>query len=248
MSLDVALSPAALRPGDAEGCTVVVIDVLRATTTMAVALANGAEAVLPATSTEEARRVAGRLPRDRVLLVGERGGLAIAGFDLGNSPREMAPDAVRGRILVMTTTNGTRALAATAGAAAVYLGAAVNLALVVEATLPRWLAGEDLRILCAGRDGEAGLDDAYAAGRLVEALLCRAGDPPPPALGDGAAIALSVARHFGDDWVTPLTASAAGRELVGLGLAPDIQVAATEDGFPVLLTYADGRITRGEAT
>ena len=87
------------------------IDVLRSTTTIVHALAAGAREVIPCAQVEEARQIARQFPADQVVLGGERGGLAVKGFDLGNSPEDYTADRVRGKTLVITTTNGTRAMA-----------------------------------------------------------------------------------------------------------------------------------------
>ena len=107
--LSVYFTPLGLNPQDVAGRPVLVIDVLRATTTIVTAFASGAKAVLPAAGGDEALRLANNLKRDDILLTGERGSRMIEGFALGNSPREMSPDAVGGMTLVMATSNGTPA-------------------------------------------------------------------------------------------------------------------------------------------
>ena len=119
MRLDVVFTPAGLAPGEVQGRTVFVIDILRAATAMCAALAHGARALIPVPSTEEALRLAQTIGGDGVLLAGERDCVRIPGFHLGNSPLEMTEDAVRGKLIVVTTTNGTQALLACQGAAAV---------------------------------------------------------------------------------------------------------------------------------
>src|SRR3989441_10388411 len=126
MKIDVFFTPLGLAAGDLGGRGVVVIDVLRATTTVVTALANGAKAVIPAATSEEAVRLASNLEKDRVLLAGERKSLKIEGFALGNSPREMTPAAVAGKTIVLSTTNGTPALVAAQGGDPVLVGAPVN--------------------------------------------------------------------------------------------------------------------------
>src|ERR1700730_8781422 len=106
----VHLLPQLARPGELRGGVAVVIDVLRATTTIVHALAAGCLAVRPCAEVEEARALAGSMRAGRVLLGGERGGLPLPGFDLGNSPRDYTGKVCRGNTLVLTTTNGTRAL------------------------------------------------------------------------------------------------------------------------------------------
>ena len=175
-SIEVLFSPAefsalARRDLDRTGC--VVLDILRATTTMMTALGNGAEAIIPVAEIPEALAI--RDERPDVLLAGERNGVRIrAGqtggidFDLGNSPREFHPEKVRGRTIVMTTTNGTRALRACAHAETVLIGSFLNLRAIVN-----WIRRElppHLILVCGGTHNQAALEDTLAAGALCERL------------------------------------------------------------------------------
>jgi 2-phosphosulfolactate phosphatase len=108
--VDVFFTPAGLSPGEVQGRTVFVIDILRATTSMCAALTHGAKAIIPVASTEEALRLAQTLGSDDVLLAGEKNCLRIPGFQLGNSPLEMTESAVKGKTIIVTTSNGTQAL------------------------------------------------------------------------------------------------------------------------------------------
>ncbi len=165
--ISVYLLPETIPPGALEGGLAVVVDVLRATTVMAHALAAGCEAIVPCLEVEEARRVAATLPSGTALLGGERAGLPIEGFDLGNSPGDYTSEACRGRTLVLTTTNGTRALLRCRDAARVVVAAFVNLgstARLIEAD------GRPVHIVCAGTDGLVSLEDTLLAGALVAAL------------------------------------------------------------------------------
>jgi 2-phosphosulfolactate phosphatase len=240
--IDVAFVPGSINPPDLAGRTVVVMDVLRATTTITVALSHGARAVLPAASTEEALRMAQNLERDQVVLAGERKAMRIPGFALGNSPAEFGPDAVAGKTIVMTTSNGTQALIAAQGAREVVVGAAVNFSVVAERARAALDEHGDLVILCAGADRHFALEDAFAAGRLTKVLLPDGGLRRVQ-VNDSAVAALELARHYGERWLRALRASAHGRELVELGFRSDLEVCAAQDTHPVLPLYADRRIT-----
>ena len=242
MKIDVIFAPHALGPADLAGRTVVVLDILRATTTIAVALANGAKAVLPAGSTEEALRIAQNLERDAVVLAGERKSARIPGFALGNSPAEFGPEVVTGKTIVMTTTNGTQALIAAQGAREVIVGAAVNFSAVAERARAALATHGDLVILCAGVEKQFALEDAFAAGRLTKVLLPEGG-LRRVTVNDGAVAALEIARHYGERWLRALKASAHGRELAELGFRTDLEACAAQDTHPVLPLYADRRIT-----
>ena len=246
MRIDVAFAPLAITPADVAGRTVVVVDILRATTCIAVALTNGAKAVLPAASSDEALRIAQNLERDAVVLAGERKSLRIPGFALGNSPGEFTTAAVGGKTVVMTTSNGTQALIAAQGAREVIAGAAVNFSAVVARARAALQDHGQLLVLCGGGDRQFALVDAFAAGRLTKVLLPEGGLKQVE-VNDGALAALELARHYGERWGRALKASTHGRELAALGFRTDLEACATQDSHPVLPLYADRRITAHRA-
>jgi 2-phosphosulfolactate phosphatase len=158
MAVDVAFTPAAAAPA-AVG---VVVDVLRATSTIAQALASGYERVLCVAEIDEARALRASLPDS--LLGGERKAVRVEGFDVGASPREFLE--ARARTLILSTTNGTRAILETAERCErVVLGSLLNLSAVAAA-----VGSDDSVVVCAGFQGGFALDDVYCAGRIVELL------------------------------------------------------------------------------
>lgn len=172
MNLEVLFTPAdfgALKQRDLSETVCVVFDILRATTSMTAALANGAAAIVPVSEIPHALEVKKRQPD--VLLAGEREGLRIRAaqtgsidFDLGNSPREFTADNVRGKTIAMTTTNGTRALNACVGAKKIFIASFLNLRALAQA-----IAGsENLMLVCAGTFEEAAYEDTLAAGALAD--------------------------------------------------------------------------------
>lgn len=245
MTLAVVFTPAGLAATEIRGRTAFVIDVLRAGTTMCAALTHGARAVIPVADTEEALRLAQTLGAGETLLAGERRCVPIPGFALGNSPREMVPDMVRGKTVIMTTTNGTAALLAMTGAAQVYVAGASNFSLAAAIVHDLWVREEGILIVCAGREQAFALDDAYTAGRLVEAAL--GGRRGRKGLNDAALAALDLARRYGRRWDRPLGASRSGRDLIELGMKADVVDAARQDAYPVLATFARGRVTAAPA-
>jgi 2-phosphosulfolactate phosphatase len=242
MRIDVVFSPAGVSAADVAGRSVVVIDVLRASTTIAVALMNGAKAVLPAASTEEALRIAQNLEKGDVVLAGERKAQRIPGFALGNSPSEFTPEAVQGKTVVLATTNGTVALVAVQGAKQALVAAAVNFAAIVEKCREVVAEEDGLMIVCAGSERQFALEDAFAAGRLAKVLLPEGGLRRVK-VNDGALAALEIARHYGERWLRAFRASAHGQELSHLGYREDVRLAALENSHPILPLYADRRIT-----
>lgn len=240
MSLRVALTPGELSLDEVAGACVFVIDILRATTTMCAAFDHGAEAIIPVAGIDEAREVAGRFGSERPVLAGERGADPIPGFDLGNSPGEMTADAIAGRLMVMTTTNGTKALRAVAGAASVHPLAAVNFSPAIERARSVWRDGGNLVLVCAGIMGNTSQEDAYCAGRFVAEVVGTAAGMP---LSDQVRWCLDLVEQSGDDWYAALMASTAGRKLSQHGYADDVVVAGRQDLHPVLPSLRDGRLT-----
>ena len=147
------------------GNVAVVIDVLRATTTIVHALAAGARQVIPCLSIDDARAAAASRTGEKVVLGGERQGVRIEGFDLGNSPSEYTPEAVGGRTVVFTTTNGTRAMLRCRQADHVLLAAFVNRAAVLAGNSRP--SRQNVHIVCAGTGGAITREDVLVAGSLV---------------------------------------------------------------------------------
>jgi 2-phosphosulfolactate phosphatase len=201
--------------------TGVVIDVIRATSTICQALASGYERVLCAAEVEQARAL--RDADRRVTLGGERLGVRIDGFDLGNSPREYVEP--RSPFLAMTTTNGTRAIVtAAARCDRVLIASLLNLEAVVAAAAG---AGEDVAIFCAGVKGAFALDDAYVAGRIAERL--------DGERTDAAEAAVRLARSY-TSAEEAFRASRSGRNLIAHGpeLEADIPYCAQESVLTVV--------------
>jgi 2-phosphosulfolactate phosphatase len=213
-----------------EEATVVVVDVVRATTTLVEALANGARGVYPTASTEEAVKLAQSLGRDDTLLCGERKGQKVEGFDLGNSPREFTREAVEGKRLVMSTTNGTRALVVGQHCKRLLACAFTNLGAVAEAVS----ADGRVVIVCAGREGRFSLDDALGAGHLVKRVI----DAAERDMNDASRAALALAgsrkptRKF-------LEITEGGRALVDIGLGDDLTICAHVDRHDVVPEMRD---------
>ena len=165
-TLNVYALPKFAAAKDLAGGSAVVIDVLRATTTIAYALDAGVKEIIPCLAISDALTLAKQFPPDEVLLGGERDGAPIDGFDLGNSPDEYVPGRVEGKTLIFTTTNGTHAISHAQAADEVLLAAFVNADAVVRHLFDR----EQVHILCAGTDGQISHEDVLLAGMLVERL------------------------------------------------------------------------------
>ena len=242
-TLQVHLLPDLVEPEALAGATVVVIDVLRATTTIVHALAAGACAVIPCLEVDEARARAATFPREQVVLGGERHGVRIEGFDVGNSPAEYTPESVGGRTLVFTTTNGTRAMRHARLARQVLLAGLVNRQAVADALAAAARVDEaEVHILCAGTNGQITREDVITAGAIAQSLVAadqgwQWNDEATLALDAWqAATALGVVEAFRH--------SQGGRNLIAEGFAADLLLAARLDVFSLVprLDPATGRV------
>jgi 2-phosphosulfolactate phosphatase len=191
--VDVAVTVEVVVPARLAGETVLVVDVLRASTTMVTALANGALGIEPVADADEARRRVAAHPGNGLVLAGERRGITVPGFELGNSPLEMTGARVRGRTIVFTTSNGTRALLACRHAAAVAVAGLVNVTAAA-----RWAAasGRDVTVVCAGERGARSLEDHVCAGLLVDGIVRQV--PAATVTAAAAAAALEAAPYATD--------------------------------------------------
>jgi 2-phosphosulfolactate phosphatase len=232
-SIEVLLAP----PWPAESVRdahVAVVDVLRATTTIAIALANGAEGAIPVAEPGDAIALGNRLGRDRVLLCGERNAVRIEGFDLDNSPASFTPQMVAGKTLIITTTNGTRALKGVSGAASVRAAGLVNRTAVADALAHE---GGDVVIVCAGDYGKFALEDAIGAGAIVDTLLTLVSDVE---LRDGARAATLLYRSVANRLSDAVASADHAQVLATKGFARDVTRCAAVDTVDVVPILRDG--------
>ena len=241
MRLDVFFGGHQLTPADVQGRVVLVIDVLRASTTVAVALSNGARAIIPFESSDEVLLRAKQFERDDVLLAGERKMHAIPGFDLGNSPREYSREAVEGKTVLLTTTNGTVALVGLTGARDVVVASYVNFTAVSAVIRAAARGAADVTIVCAGRDRQFALEDAACAGRYARAVTKRLANVR---LNDAAQACSLIDKRYGDGLDRLFEDSEHGRALAEAGFAEDLVVCASLDAHPVIPIFQDRQITK----
>ena len=223
MDIDVVLLPAHLQPAHLDGRVVVVFDVLRATTSMAAALAAGVREIRVFGDLEDAALAAGRHREAATrLLCGESNCLRPEGFDLGNSPGAFRRELHAGRTMYMSTTNGTRAIVAARAAPVVLVGALVNAPAVARAVATRW-GGMGVTLLCAGTGGAVAMEDAVGAGAVLDAIARLTAVTPA---SDVAVMARRLFEGARDDLRAALTESRGGRNVVAAGLAEDIEFAS----------------------
>jgi 2-phosphosulfolactate phosphatase len=234
MRVEVILHPAEFRDFAAcahPGTVCVVFDVLRATSSMVTALANGVSALLPVASVEEAFLLKNRTPG--ALLGGERHGDRVQGFDLGNSPAEYCQQ--QGATIVMTTTNGTGAVQACKGAECVLIGALLNLDAVARVVARA--GAQRLVAVCAGTGPALALEDVWAAGALLNHFL----DPARFEWGDSARCAHALYSQW-PNASAALRASSNGRALLAKGRAVDVDWCACLNRFDVVGELRDGAV------
>lgn len=228
------------------GGIAVVIDILRATTLMIHALAAGARAILPCREIDEARQAAAGFPPGEAILAGERQGVPIPGFDLGNSPAACTPEVCRGKTIVMTTTNGAKAVLASLPAEELIVAGFVNL----SATLRRLKASElPVHLVCAGTDGFISLEDSLFAGAVIAGFSAKHAGPA----NEDAAQArelwdVASQRAFqGESLAKLISEGRGGARLIELGYVEDINDAARTDKFDIVgnLVRDPIRITQG---
>jgi 2-phosphosulfolactate phosphatase len=240
VKLDVFMSPREVTPGGMQGRVVAVIDVLRASTSIAVALANGAKTVVPVEDADEAMTRAKPFDRTLVRLAGERKMLPIPGFDMGNSPLEFTREAVEGRTVLISTTNGTRALMGLQGARDIVVASYVNHA-AVSAMLRFAARSTDISIVCAGSEGHFSLEDAACAGRYVRSIMQLS---PSVAANDAAHACALIDGRYGDNIAEIFKDSTHGQALAEAGFGEDLVACAAVDSHNVVPIYQDRQITR----
>lgn len=215
---------------------VIVIDVLRATSTMVTALANGCQALLPVLSPEEA--LAKRLEIPGALLGGERRAMRIEGFDFGNSPFDYSPEKVGGKRVIMTTTNGTRAIRAAAEAKAVWMACFLNLESIVRAIyrLKQQVSLQGIVIFCAGTEDRFDLPDTLCAGMLIEAL---GPDIQLNDLGEAARMLFQMSKL---NLLETIEQSDHGHRLLELGFQKDVVYCSTANILPIVPALVNGEV------
>lgn len=224
MKVDVVPLPQLLQPHHLKGRAVVVFDVLRATTSMATALAAGASEVRAFGTLDAAKEAAQKSGNPNRLLCGEQNCVRPDGFDLGNSPLEFIADRVKGKSIFMCTTNGTRALLAARGATRCFAAALINRS--ATARVLRQI-GLDVTLLCSGTNGEIAAEDLVGAGAVTDAL-------GQVARTESAEQYLKLFREYKSDLPARFRGVSGGINIIRAGLEPDIDFAARLDVFDVV--------------
>lgn len=216
---------------------VVVIDVLRATSTIVAALMNGARGVIPVEDMEEAGKISQNVDSDNYLLCGEKDGVKIQGYELGNSPLEYTPEIVNNKTLIFNTTNGTKAIKKSLGSASVYVASFLNVSTVVEALR---VEQNDIVLICAGWKGRLSLEDMLLAGNIIHSLY---NGQLSDNANDGAKVAITLFEKFGSDIASTIHHSSHAVRLKNIIGDEDIDYCCQTDICNLLPLLNDGIIT-----
>lgn len=229
MQVDLYFTPNNVDEMMLRGKTAVMIDVLRASTSITAALANGAKEIIPVTTVESAVKISGNLFGDVILLGGERNGRMIEGFNLGNSPAEYSEERVKGKSIIFSSTNGSQAMVKGRYAREMLVGSFVNISMVVD-----YLSREkrDMTIVCAGKNGAFSMEDTVCAGMLLQKLSAVVGDTL--ILTDAATAAVALFKTFGRSILKMIKNSEHGRYLAEIGFAEDLVICSNVDAIPIL--------------
>ncbi len=241
MRLDVFFTPGQAKPADTAARLVVIVDVLRASTTVAAALGNGAKTVIPLEGADEVIFRSKEFHRSQILLAGEQKMHPITGFDLGNSPQAFTAKTVEGKTILITTTNGTRALLGVQGARDIVIASYVNFTAVLTMMKVAASSNTDIAIICAGEEGGFTLEDAACAGRYVRAIPKRADSVQ---VNDAASASVMIEKKYGDNIAKVFKESTHGQALEAAGFGDDLTAAAEVDSYPVVPIYQDRQITK----
>jgi 2-phosphosulfolactate phosphatase len=237
-SLETLFIPEEIKNVELAGKLVVIIDILRASSTMVTALANGCRGFIPILSPDKAKKKAQEFEKGRILLGGEREGIKIEGFDLGNSPREYKREVVKGKRIIFSTTNGVKTLEMVKGAHRIIIGSFLNLQAVCDYCTNY---KGDVLITCAGSKGRISLEDTACAGMMVNSL--RDVFPGDHQEVDANLIAQLLYVKFGNNILEILGKSQHGRYLESIGLGEDLKFCSQLDLFHIVPIFKDGIIS-----
>ena len=237
MHVDIQFLPFPPDPKILANRVVIVIDVLRATSVMVHALSEGALEIIPVATVEEAFQRVKTFPLGTTLLGGERGSRKIEGFDVGNSPKEYMADRVRGRRLILTTTNGTKAFYFVSSGEEIIVGSFFNMGAIAERCCE---VDRDLLIFPSGDEGNFSLEDTVCGGMLIDLIIKRG--KKPSTLTDTSHTAHILYQRFEGNLLEAFHLSHHGRELINLGLGEDLSYCAQMDTTNIVPIFKDGVI------
>ena len=237
MNIDIQLMPSAPSSNLLFDRAVVVIDILRATSVIIHAMSQGALEIIPVSTVEDAFQMAKAFPKGFTLLGGEKESKNIPGFDLGNSPREYVAERVKGKKLILTTTNGTKAFHLVSSGKEILAGSFFNIGAITQRCLE---LDRDLLVFPSGDEGNFSLEDTICGGMLIELITEKA--ERPVTLTDASECAKILYERFKDNLLEAFRFSRHGKELINRGFEEDLAYCARIDAIPLVPTFRDGVI------
>ena len=237
MQINIQLIPSPPNPELLSDRVVVVIDVLRSTSVMTHALSQGALEIIPMATVEEAFQRAKVYPQGSVLLGGEMRNKRISGFDLGNSPREYVSEKVKGKRLILTTTNGTKAFHLVSSGREILAGSFLNIGAIARRCLE---LNRDLFIFPSGNEGDFSLEDTLCGGMLID--LIAKGEKKPTSLTDASCCAQVLYQRFEDKLLEGFHLSHHGKGLIRQGFEDDLVYCAQIDMTDIVPKFEGGMI------
>lgn len=233
MNIEVFFSASNFSDVNAAGKVIVVIDILRCTTTIVTALNNNAKFVIPASTIEKAMKFY-KMPGEKVLMCGERRGKKIGNFDLGNSPLEFIESVVSDKVIVITTTNGTEAILKSQLANRIYMGSFLNFDAIVEKIKKE----SKVILLCSGKEGRFSLEDVVYAGRIINTLKK---DIDIQLKGETSFVAEALGEKFQDIYEM-LQLSDHGKYLESIGMEKDLEMCSKQSITKIVPEFKAGKI------
>jgi 2-phosphosulfolactate phosphatase len=235
--IDVYFSVQAFQEEELRGKTAVIIDVLRASSSITTAISNGAKKIIPVADMSDAMKIANTMDQKDFLLCGEKDGSKIEGYHLGNSPAEYTPDVVENKTLIFNTTNGTKAIKKSSLANKIYVGTFLNQQAILNALKEH---EDEIVLVCSGWQGRLSIEDTLFAGSIVHSIV---GGNLPDSAKDGAKVAFGLFEKFGDDLEGAISKSDHAKRLAELVPNGDISFCCKVNEFDVLPGMRDGILT-----
>ncbi|MEX0723921.1 MAG: 2-phosphosulfolactate phosphatase [Gracilimonas sp.] len=235
--IDVFFSVQAFQEEELRGKSAVIIDVLRASSSITTAISHGAKKIIPVADMSDAMKIATTMDQKDYLLCGEKNGTKIEGYHLGNSPAEYEPDVVEGKTLIFNTTNGTKAIKKASLANEVYVGSFLNQQSILNALKEH---DDEIVLICSGWQGRLAIEDTLFAGSLLHAI---SGGNLPDSAKDGAKVAFGLFEKYGDDLEGAISKSDHAKRLAELVPNDDIAFCCKVNEFDVLPGMRDGILT-----
>ena len=236
-TLDVFYSLHSFQEDELRDKTIIIIDVLRASSTIVTALMNGARAVIPVGDMGEASKISQNVDSDNYLLCGEKDGVKIEGYDLGNSPLEYTREVVGDKTLIFNTTNGTKAIKKSMGASEIFIASFLNVGAIIEELRD---TDKEVVLICAGWKGRLAFEDMLLAGNIIYELSNGELDD---ASRDGAKVAFGLYDRYGDDISSVIHKSNHAMRLKDIIENDDIDYCCQVDITDILPQLSEGMIT-----